>query len=227
MKKIHYFSVFALTVFSAGILSMAYTITSFNLPSYQNVLADSRQADAVPSEAKVEPYLEHGGSEQAKVAQASLNQQAQTTTSSQPGTNPTPTPGPSPAPTPTPTPNPTPNPNPNPQPCNPQVSVCTPVPLPTGILGKMTVMPKRIVCIVFGKCDPQPYQGTVTIQSKSGEYVTKVTADTEGNFKVLLPAGTYNVYSTKSSSLDQSPQATEQTVTVADQTLVNLEVRFK
>ncbi len=61
----------------------------------------------------------------------------------------------------------------------------------SGIKGKMTIWPNAPRCQT-GKLCSGPYQGTVLVKSADGtQTITQFTANSDGTFKVNVPAGQY------------------------------------
>lgn len=81
----------------------------------------------------------------------------------------------------------------------------TPIPdeINSGISGKIYLGPS---CPVVGagmekECKDKPYQTTVVVTGEASKEVTRFTSDSEGNFKVLLAPGNYQLTSAENVQL--------------------------
>lgn len=102
----------------------------------------------------------------------------------------TPAPGTTPAGTPEPTPSATASPTPTP---TPDERTLTPPTTGAGLYGILTVGPMCPVVREGEPCPDRRYEGTLRIESRSGQEVALVEANAEGEYVVELPAGSYRV----------------------------------
>ena len=85
----------------------------------------------------------------------------------------------------------------------------------SGIKGQVLIGPNCPGPIREGdtNCADKAYQATITVLDSSGQQVTQFQSDSEGNFQVILPPGTYLL---KPEMGDPLPRADEQTVEVLE-----------
>ncbi len=62
----------------------------------------------------------------------------------------------------------------------------------TGIAGQ-SFLPPQIHCFGVDCPGPEPVPTTITVLTETGEFVTKVATDAEGNFAVSLKPGIYQI----------------------------------
>jgi len=67
----------------------------------------------------------------------------------------------------------------------------TPVPVDSGIAGKVLVGPMCPVIFEGQECPDQPYQATITVNSPEGRKIVQFQTDADGNFTIPLAPGEY------------------------------------
>ena len=90
-------------------------------------------------------------------------------------------------------------------------SIYNPTPRGSGIEGQVFIGPMCPVIQENQECPDQPYQATLTIQSRTGVQIMQFQTDEEGRFKVPLAPGEYIMHP---ESPDGIPSAGDQTFLV-------------
>ena len=100
-------------------------------------------------------------------------------------------------------------------------SVYNPTPRGSGIEGQVFIGPMCPVVQQNQECPDQPYQATLTIQSRTGVQIMQFQTDEEGRFKVPLAPGEYILHPESSNGI---PFAGDQTflVETGRYTLLNI-----
>ncbi len=97
--------------------------------------------------------------------------------------------------------------------CSPVIST-TPAATPSsGIEGQVTEGPMCPGPVPVGEntCPDQPYQASIDVLGTDNKLITQFQTDTQGNFKISLPPGTYLLHPISGKPL---PHAADQTVVV-------------
>jgi hypothetical protein len=81
----------------------------------------------------------------------------------------------------------------------------------TGVVGQVIIRPVRPHATA-GVPNWKPYQTTIQVLDPSGRPLTTFQSDADGNFRVVLPPGTYVL---RPQSSGPYPRASEQTVVVS------------
>jgi hypothetical protein len=101
----------------------------------------------------------------------------------------------------------------------------TPIPVDSGISGKVTIGPVCPVMIKGQDCQDRPYQATITVNSLKGRKIVQFQTDKQGNFRVSLAPGDYILHP-ESPQGKPLPFATEQQFTVKPGEFTQLTVTY-
>jgi hypothetical protein len=96
----------------------------------------------------------------------------------------------------------------------------------SGIEGTVTIGPSCPVQRVDDpSCDDRPYQAEIHVNTNNGVWVKKFTPDAQGNFKIELEPGQYNIdpQTPKEGFL---PRASSQDVTVVAGAFTTLNIQY-
>ncbi|HSL31358.1 MAG TPA: hypothetical protein VK900_19305 [Anaerolineales bacterium] len=102
-------------------------------------------------------------------------------------------------------------------------SVYNPTPRGSGIEGQVLIGPMCPVVQQNQECPDQPYQTTLTVQSRTGVQIMQFQTDAEGNFKVPLAPGEYILHP---ESPDGIPFASDQTFLVETGRYTQLNINY-
>jgi hypothetical protein len=95
-------------------------------------------------------------------------------------------------------------------------------PSDSGISGQVTIRPVRPHEIA-GVRDSNPYEATIQVLDQSGQPVTTLRSDADGNFRVALPPGQYVL---RPQSPGFYPRASEQTVVVSPHSFTQVRINY-
>jgi hypothetical protein len=94
----------------------------------------------------------------------------------------------------------------------------------SGIQGQVTIGPACPGPVsAENPCPDRPYQTTLTVLDQNNQVVAQVQTDTQGNFRVVLPPGTYTVHPASSGVM---PRAGDQSVTVVKGQFTQVNIAF-
>jgi hypothetical protein len=94
----------------------------------------------------------------------------------------------------------------------------------SGIQGQVTIGPACPGPVrIETPCPDRPFQATLTILDQNNQVVAKVQTDSQGNFHIALPPGTYIIQSATSAAM---PRAGDQTVTVTKGQFTQVNITF-
>jgi len=102
-------------------------------------------------------------------------------------------------------------------------SLQEPAPANSGVEGQIFIGPMCAVVQVGQECPDQPYQATLTVNSRDGRRIAQVQADTAGHFKIPLEPGEYTLHP---ESPNVMPFAPEQNFTVQPGVFTQLVVNY-
>jgi len=101
------------------------------------------------------------------------------------------------------------------------------------IEGQALIGPTCPVVKIDQPCPDQPYQTTLAIYDQNRQLVTQVQTDAEGKFKVELRPGIYTIAALPATVVENGvvseamlPRAEEQTVTVVEGQMVQVQMLF-
>ena len=101
----------------------------------------------------------------------------------------------------------------------------TPMPIDSGITGKVLLGPICPVMIEGQECPNQPYQATITVNSLGNREIIQFQTDEQGNFKVPLAPGNFILHPEPPKGAP-FPFATEQQFTVKPGEFTRLTVTY-
>ena len=101
----------------------------------------------------------------------------------------------------------------------------TPMPIDSGITGKVLLGPICPVMIEGQECPNQPYQATITVNSLGNREIIQFQTDEQGNFTVPLAPGEYILHP-KTPPGKPYPFADEQRFTVLPGKFTRLLVQY-
>lgn len=96
------------------------------------------------------------------------------------------------------------------------LTACSITPTPdstSGVYGRVTIGPVCPVVQVGKDCPDKPYQATLSILTASGDKVTRIVTDADGNFRANLAPGSY-ILRPETPQNQPLPHAQEQQFTV-------------
>ena len=102
-------------------------------------------------------------------------------------------------------------------------SVYNPTPRGSGIEGQVLIGPMCPVVQEGQECPDQPYQATLTIQSRTGIQILQFQTDEEGRFRVPLAPGEYVLHPESPNGI---PSAGDQTFLVETGRYTQLSVSY-
>jgi hypothetical protein len=94
----------------------------------------------------------------------------------------------------------------------------------SGIQGQVTIGPACPGPVrIDNPCPDRPFQTTFIILDPNNQVVTQVQTDEQGNFRVVLPPGTYTLHTASPTPM---PPSGDQTVTVAEGQFTQVNIVF-
>ncbi len=102
-------------------------------------------------------------------------------------------------------------------------SIYNPTPRGSGIEGQVLIGPMCPVVQPGQDCPDQPYQATLTVNSRNGVKIEHVQTDQQGHFRVPLVPGEYILHPESPNAM---PFASDQTFTVATGQYTHIVVNY-